>query len=147
MHTHAHTHTHTSPLKHRGRRATERLKPQQVTLVSVHCTLHAHQSPLHEAQRGRGGMLPKNNTKDCQAPPPCNTIAPWFDDPSRRERNFFFFFQTAHITRWHFNPVEYGRLGSFKSQKSTRDWSQTYCNYTVLCRPVNALSRENKWVF
>lgn len=58
----------------------------------MHCTLHAHQSPLHEAQRGGGGMLPKNNTKDCQAPPPHNTIAPWYNDPSRRERNFFFYF-------------------------------------------------------
>lgn len=75
------------------------MKPQQVTLVSVHCTLRAHQSPLHKAHRGRGGMLPKNNTKDCQAPPPRNTIAPWFDDPSRRERNFFFFFFKQRISQ------------------------------------------------
>lgn len=73
---------------------------------------HTTQGPV-----GRGGILPKNNTKDSQAPPLDNTIAPWFDDPSRRERNWFFFFflHTACITRQRFDPVECGRLGSFKN--------------------------------
>lgn len=50
-----------------------------------------------------------------------------------------------YITRRRFDPLEYGRLGSFNTA-STRDGSRTSCNYTVLRRLGNAPSRENKWV-
>lgn len=79
-------------------------------------------------------MLPKNNAKDCQAPPPHNTIAPWFDDPSRRERNFFFFFpHTAYITRRRFDPVKYGRFGNFKKRSNPQETGLVLPATTLLC--------------
>lgn len=90
---------------------------------------HTTQGPV-----GRGGILPKNNTKDSQAPPLDNTIAPWFDDPSRRERNWFFFsFFTPHVSQGSVSiQLNVDVWEALKTQQSTRHWSLTSCNYTVL---------------
>lgn len=104
------------------------------TGLVVHCTLHAHQSTLHKAQWAEGEYYQRTTLKTARLHLLTTQLHPGLTIlQGERETDFFFSFFTPHVSQGSVSiQLNVDVWEALKTQQSTRHWSLTSCNYTVL---------------